>query len=208
VENYKKIAAKDNDEEYGTLGMASSSLVTTVKCILEAVRHNSELLLKLEPIIFPMVVNTLTPDGLECLDESLECMTLIMHNTKQVSNRMWSLFPQMIKIVVGNDDESDGGYAFDYLTSMEDYIKNLIAIGKDGMLYKKVGEVPIMSMFIKAIVRILQISKNDTGSLDGYICISFINCLLEQFPAKIDGVIVLFMKILVTELSNTQISKS
>lgn len=31
VENYKKIASKDNDEEYGTLGMASSALVTTVK---------------------------------------------------------------------------------------------------------------------------------------------------------------------------------
>lgn len=49
-------------------------------------------------------------------------MTLIMYHTKKVSNRMWSLFPQMLKIVIGTDDE-EGGYAFDYLTSMEDYIR-------------------------------------------------------------------------------------
>lgn len=32
--------------------------------------------------------------------------------------------------------------------------------------------------------------------------------MLEQFPAKLDGVIILFVKILVTELSNKEISKS
>lgn len=65
VENYKKIASKDTEEEFGTLGMATSALVTTVKCILEAVKSNTELLKKIEPIVFPMVVTTLTPDGLE-----------------------------------------------------------------------------------------------------------------------------------------------
>lgn len=98
VENYKKIASKDLDEEYSTMGMATSALVTTVKCILEAVKSNTELLLKLEPIIFPMVANTLTPDGLECLDEGMECMTLIMYSCKTVTDRMWSLFPHLLKI--------------------------------------------------------------------------------------------------------------
>jgi importin-7 len=98
VENYKKLATKDNEEEYGTLGMASSALVTTVKWILEAVKNNKELLLKIEPIIFPMVVSTLTPDGLECIDEAMECMTLIMFETKTATDRMWSLFPHLLKI--------------------------------------------------------------------------------------------------------------
>jgi len=44
VENYKRITSKDTDEEYGTMGVAASSLVTTIKCILEAVKGNVELL--------------------------------------------------------------------------------------------------------------------------------------------------------------------
>lgn len=76
---------------------------------------------------------------------------------------MWSLFVQLIKMVVGKDEEQDGGYAFDYLTSMEDYIKNLIAFGKEGILIKKVGEMPVMTLFMKSILKILQISKNETG---------------------------------------------
>ena len=98
VENYKRISSKDTDEEYGTLGMATSSLVTTVKNILEAVKQNTELVKKLEPIIFPMIVNTLTPDGLEWFDEAIECMTLIMYSCGNVTERMWSLFPHMLKI--------------------------------------------------------------------------------------------------------------
>lgn len=71
--------------------------------------------------------------------------------------------------MVGNSQEKDGGYAFDYLTSMEDYIKNLMMIGNQGMLTKKVGEEPIMTLFIKSLIRILQISKNEIGDIDAYI---------------------------------------
>ena len=98
VENYKRISAKDTEEEYGTLGMAASTLVTTTKNILEAVKLNTELIKKLEPIIFPMIVKTLTPDGLECFDEAIEWMNIIMHSCNTVTERMWSLFPHLLKI--------------------------------------------------------------------------------------------------------------
>lgn len=91
---------------------------------------------------------------------------------------------------------------------MEDYIKNLMAIGNEGMLTKKVGEEPVMTLFIKSIIRILQISKSEIGDIDSYVCIAFLNTMLEQFPGKLDGVFVVFVKILVTELSNKDISKS
>lgn len=71
--------------------------------------------------------------------------------------------------MVGSSGEDDGGYAFDYLTSMEDYIKNIMAIGNEGMLTKKIGEVPIMTLFIKTIIKILQISKNEIGDVDSYV---------------------------------------
>lgn len=98
VENYKRVISKDDDETFNALGMAASTLVTTVKLILEAVRHNTELLMQLEPIVFPMVMTTLTPDGLEYLDEALECLTLIMSATKNITDKMWQVFPYLFKI--------------------------------------------------------------------------------------------------------------
>lgn len=99
VENYKKIISKeDDDDTFNSLGMAASTLVTTVKLILEAIKHNSELLTQLEPIVFPMVMTTLTPDGLEYLDEALECLTLIMSATKTITDKMWQVFPYLFKI--------------------------------------------------------------------------------------------------------------
>jgi len=87
-------------------------------------------------------------------------------------------------------------------------MKNMMSIGNLGMLAKKVGEEPIMTLFIKSIIRILQISKNEVGDIDGYVAISLLNTMLEQFSEKLDGVIILFVKILITELSNKEISKA
>lgn len=42
------------------------------------------------------------------------------------------------------------------------------------MLIKKVGEVPVLTLFIKSLIKILQISRNDTGDLDGYVSVSLI----------------------------------
>ena len=39
------------------------------------------------------------------------------------------------------------------------------------------------------------------------MCITFVNTLLEQFPGKIDSLLMLFIKILVNELSNKNITK-
>lgn len=108
---------------------------------------------------------------------------------------------------MGNSSDKEGGYAFDYLTSMEDYIKNLTKFGNEGFLVKKIGEEPVITVFIKSIIRILQISKSEIGDTDAYVWIVFLNTLLEQFPEKLDGVLMLFIKILVTELSNKEISK-
>lgn len=99
VENYKKIAQKEeNVEEYGSVGMATSGLVITIRSIIQSCKNNPELLLKIEPIVFPMIVTSLSPNCWETLDEAMECITSIMNYTKIVTDRMWSLFPHLIKI--------------------------------------------------------------------------------------------------------------
>lgn len=64
VENFKKMTEQEKDEgEFGTSGMATSGLVVTIRSIINSCKNNVEVLLKIEPVIFPMVVNSLTPDG-------------------------------------------------------------------------------------------------------------------------------------------------
>lgn len=95
---------------------------------------------------------------------------------------MWSLFPHLVNIgksssltavtnvcLVVGDNSDDGGYAFDYLTSMEDYMKNIMRIGNQGMLTKKIGDAPLISFFIKGIIKILQIARNETGGVNNYV---------------------------------------
>ena len=173
------MVSKEQEEEYGTMGMAASGFVVTVRHIIQSCQHNVELLAKLEPIIFPMVVTSLSPDGCECLDEAMECITSMMNYTKTVTDRMWSLFPHMIKIgnylctnlsiVIGAADDNEGGYAFDYFTSMEDYFKGIIKFGNHGMMVKKIGEEPIMLVLVKGLVRILQITREEDVNTNAYI---------------------------------------
>ena len=114
----------------------------------------------------------------------------------------------LIIIVVGDSENNEGGYAFDYLTSMEDYIKNLMSIGGIGIFIKKIQDIPLITFFIKALIKILQIARNESGGVNHYVCISLFNTILEQYPEKLDTHVILFLKILWNELSNKQASKS
>ena len=48
-------------------------------------------------------------------------------------------------------------------------MKNMVAIGGDGMFTKKLGEEPIITVFIKSLIRILQIAKQELGDMDSYV---------------------------------------
>lgn len=91
---------------------------------------------------------------------------------------------------------------------MEDYIKNIMAIGGMGLFAKKIQEIPLITFFIRALIKILQITRKETGGVNQYVWISLLNTLIEQYPGKLDSHVLLFLKILCNELSNKEASKS
>lgn len=84
---------------------------------------------QVENIIYPCLLHSLTADGLDSIEEGIECIILILYHgykTKPVSATMWKLFPQLLYVCAGEDGASDGGYGFEYITNITVALKNFI----------------------------------------------------------------------------------
>jgi hypothetical protein len=62
-------------------------------------------------------MHTLTPDGLDAIEDGVDCIAMLVYYTKQplLSKEMWALFPQLLNICAGTDADIEGGYGFEYL---------------------------------------------------------------------------------------------
>jgi len=69
----------------------------------------------------------LTPDGLDAIEDGLDCMAIIMYYGKAISPEMWKLYPQMLYIVAGKPDDIDGGFGHEYLGPVVTCIQNFIS---------------------------------------------------------------------------------
>jgi hypothetical protein len=81
------------EDDDGESALAAQGCVVTIRRILDSVSKNQDLLAKLEEIIIPMLMFTLTPDGLDSIEDSLDCIALLLYHGRSVSQRMWKLFP-------------------------------------------------------------------------------------------------------------------
>ena len=58
------------------------------------------------PIVYPIMVHSLTPDGLEAIEEGLDCINIFIYygcdKTTRVPIELWKLLPQMIYVAAGN----------------------------------------------------------------------------------------------------------
>mmetsp|Transcript_1573 Transcript_1573/g.1382 ORF Transcript_1573/g.1382 Transcript_1573/m.1382 type:complete len:110 (+) Transcript_1573:2-331(+) len=108
---------------------------------------------------------------------------------------MWSLLPHLLKIVVGQQGDTDGGYAFDYFTSMEDYLRCILKYGHEGMLVKKIGEEPVLIVILKSCIRILHLTREEAENTNGYVSIVILETLMVEFKEKLDQLLPTFLKI-------------
>lgn len=60
-------------------------------------------------------MHILTPDGLDAIEDGLDCIALILYYGNLVTPEMWKLFPQILHLVAGNPNDVDGGFGQEYL---------------------------------------------------------------------------------------------
>jgi hypothetical protein len=62
--------------------------------------------MNIEGVVYPLLMHTLTSDGLDSIEESLDCISIILNHGSegQVSKNMWKIFPQLIFVLCGDEN--------------------------------------------------------------------------------------------------------
>jgi hypothetical protein len=112
---YQRMVNVDEDDD-GETALAAMGCVTAIRRILNSAQDNKELLGKLEQKVFPMILFSLTPDGLDSIEDGLDCATILLYYKEkgEVSEQLWSLYPSLIYLVTGKDGDPDSGYGFEF----------------------------------------------------------------------------------------------
>jgi hypothetical protein len=135
-----------------------------------------------------MLMYSLTPDGLDAIEDSLDCIAMILYHGKEVSHAMWKIFPQLLFLVCGNEDDPDGGYGFEYISQIAVSIQNFISKDPRTFLTVYEGETFIARTF-RFIERALKINSTSEHMLDGVVIMKVLMAMLENLKGQIDEAI-------------------
>ena len=90
----------------------------------------------MEDIIYPCLLHSLTADGLDSIEEGIECIIMMIYHSykdRPISQNMWKLFPQLLYVCAGEDGDMEGGYGFEYITQITVAVKNYVSRDPKGM---------------------------------------------------------------------------
>jgi hypothetical protein len=57
---------------------------------------------------------------MDAIEDALDCIALLLYYGPQgtISLSMWKLFPQLLFVICGDENDPEGGYAFEYLAQI------------------------------------------------------------------------------------------
>ena len=157
----KPEAADDaNSSEEEERNLAATACVTTINQIVVSCSKNKSCLRTILPIIYPILVKSLTRDGEDIIKDSLDAVNYIIYygydRESRVPAELWKLLPQMFYITAGKEDNLKAGLAIDYLDLVTLITKNFI--NRDPQSLLSVGEgqtetyFALMMKFVKKIL--------------------------------------------------------
>lgn len=173
--------------------------------IIDSIQSDVPLLGKVEHIMYPCLLHSLTADGLDSIEEGVDCISMFLYygyKDKPISAEMWKLFPQLLYVCAGNDGDMEGGFGFEYVNQIVIALKNYFARDQNGILC--VGENQTktnLQLTYHFINRCLQVNRNGSDGLDGVAVMGLIIAILENMQGKIDGDLPHIVGILSEELN-------
>jgi hypothetical protein len=76
--------------------LAAIGCVTAIRRLLDACSKQLDVMAQLEGVIMPILMHGLTPDGLDAIEDGLDCISLLLYykeKGKGLSPQMWFLLP-------------------------------------------------------------------------------------------------------------------
>ena len=129
-EQYIRLIKQDANEDDGESILAAVASFQSIRRIIDATQKDLALLAQVEHIVYPCLLHSLTADGLDSIEEGIECIIMLVYygyKDKPVSEEMWKLFPQLLYVCAGDDGDMDGGFGFEYISQIVIAIKNYIS---------------------------------------------------------------------------------
>ena len=121
----------ENSTEEEERNLAANACVTTISQIVVSCSKNKFCLRKILPIIYSILMKSLTREGEYIIKDSLYCINYIIYHgydrETRVPAELWKLMPQMFYLTVGKEDNFRGGPALDYLDLVALVTKNFIS---------------------------------------------------------------------------------
>ena len=149
VENYKRLQKEVDDK--GETMMAASSCVSAIFKIIQGVRKHKECLGKIEEVVFPVILHSMTPDGVEHVEHAMDCATGLIYYQEKVSEKMWRVFESVLVLVAGDENDEEGGLLFDTFENLQVFIFNCIKYGKEEFIK---GRMEDLLRFMEKMIEI------------------------------------------------------
>ena len=95
-EQYIRLIKQDANEDEGESILAAVASFQSMRRIIDAIQKDLSLLSQVEHIVYPCLLHSLTADGLDSIEEGIECITMLVYygyKERQISAEMWKLFP-------------------------------------------------------------------------------------------------------------------
>mmetsp|Transcript_7597 Transcript_7597/g.12766 ORF Transcript_7597/g.12766 Transcript_7597/m.12766 type:complete len:328 (-) Transcript_7597:970-1953(-) len=180
--------AEDDDGETILTAVAN---FTSIRRIIVAIKDDSELLRKVETIVYPCLLHSLTADGLDSIEEGVDSIAMIIHsgykNEPSLSPNLWKMYPLLLYVCAGDDGDMEGGYGFEFVSQICLAIKNYISRDPEGML--RVGEdqeKSFLHLTYHFLTRCLKVNRNSSDMMDGIAVVGVIISLFEDMHGRLD----------------------
>lgn len=178
---YQRMVSADVDEDDGETALAAMGCVTAIRRILNSAQDNKELLARLEEKIFPIIMFSITPDGLDSIEDGLDCATILLYykDKGKVSENFWKLFPLLVYLVAGKEGDDDSGYGFEFSAQVGVLMQNYIS--KDTARFMQPEN---FKLFTTLLQKTFDLSKNSEFPNDGIVACKMIISLFENVNEK------------------------
>ena len=196
------ILQKSNESILSTI-----TAVTSMRRLLNIVKGEREMIVELENTMFPCLIHSITTEGVDCMEEAVDCITLILfhgYKNKPISEQLWKVYPQLLYFCAGNDTDKWGGIGYTFLkkicVALKNYINDPVGMLKvDGLLGKD-----NLSLTYHFISRCLQINRNRKKVAESSAIIAIIVAMLENMPGALDHDFAKLLGFIIDELNFQQ----
>ena len=114
---------------------------------------------------------------------------------------MWKVFPHLLFLVNGDENDPDGGFGFEYISQIAVSIQNFIS--KDPNTFLQIAEgrgKTHIEMTFGFIMRALKINETSEHMLDGVVVMKVLIAMLENLKGRIDEALQYILKICIGQL--------